>query len=171
MLTLVALESVSTCSRIGNVTQNSTHSTKTPPPKDAPSPFYSLCIEHHTHQPHTPTTPSTEKQRIHPLNPAPLLTTPDSTTPTTRVRILPLGISNLTAIPLGTSNRANTQHVHRVYFLQRAVLALDDEKEDDEDEGRTAAGEDEAVPVVYRARDEGCEEGDEEVPVFRGAGG
>lgn len=44
--------------------------------------------------------------------------------------------------------------VHGVNFLEAAVLGLDDEEEDDEHEGGTAAGKDQAVQVVNLVGDE-----------------
>jgi hypothetical protein len=46
------------------------------------------------------------------------------------------------------------EQVHGVNLLQAAVLGLDQEEEDDEDQTNTAAGKNHAVPVVDRIGDE-----------------
>lgn len=81
--------------------------------------------------------------------------------------VLPAGIStirHLATIPLGTRDGVHSEHVHGINFLQRAVLGLDHEEEDNDCQCQAASGEDQAVKVVDCIRDEACEEGDEEVP-------
>jgi hypothetical protein len=63
-------------------------------------------------------------------------------------------IGGFSGIPLSRVNGVDAEHVHGVDLLQGAVLALDHEEVDDEDEGQTAAGEDQAVPVVDLIGDE-----------------
>jgi len=57
-------------------------------------------------------------------------------------------------IPLGGMDGVDAEHVHGVDLLQGAVLGLDHEEVDDEDEGQAAAGEDQAVPIVDLVCDE-----------------
>lgn len=72
--------------------------------------------------------------------------------------------------PGSTLPGLDVQHVHGVDFLEGAALGLVDEEIHDEDADEAATGEDVAVGIVDGAGDEGCEEGDEEVPGPVGGG-
>lgn len=50
--------------------------------------------------------------------------------------------------PLARRDGVDVLHVHGVNLLERSVLGLDDEEEDNQDKGSTATCEDEAVKVV-----------------------
>lgn len=65
--------------------------------------------------------------------------------------------------PLGGGNGVDLLAVHCVNLLEGAVLGLDDEEEDNEDEGSTTSGVDETVEVVNGISDEASEETNEEV--------
>jgi hypothetical protein len=58
------------------------------------------------------------------------------------------------ADPLGGGNGVDLLDVHGVNLLERTVLRLDDEEEDNGDQGSTASGVDEAVVVVNGISDE-----------------
>lgn len=76
--------------------------------------------------------------------------------PSTGIR----AVRQLRTVPLGGGDWVDTQDVHRVDLLQRAVLRLDDEEEDDREQSQTAPGKDQTVQVVDGSRDEAGEEGD-----------
>jgi len=82
-----------------------------------------------------------------------------------------LVVGDLGAVPLGGGDGVDAEHVHGVDLLERTVLGLDDEEEDEAGEEQAGATEDETVPVVDVVDDEGGEEGDEEVPQPVGRGG
>jgi hypothetical protein len=65
--------------------------------------------------------------------------------------------------PLGGGNGVDLLDVHCVNLLESAVLGLDDEEEDNEDEGATTSGVDKTVEVVDGISDEASEETNEEV--------
>lgn len=77
----------------------------------------------------------------------------------------------LGAVPLVGSDGVDAEDVHGVDLLERAVLGLDDEEEDEAGEEQAGAAEDETVPVADVVGDEGGEEGDEEVPQPVGGSG
>lgn len=60
--------------------------------------------------------------------------------------------------PLGGGNGVDLLAVHCVNLLEGAVLGLDDEEEDNEDEGSTTSGVDETVEVVNGISDEASAE-------------
>lgn len=57
------------------------------------------------------------------------------------------GAGRLGTIPLGGVDGVDAEDVHGVDLLEGAVLGLDEEEVDDNSEGGTASGKDEAVPV------------------------
>jgi hypothetical protein len=75
------------------------------------------------------------------------------------------------ADPLGGGNGVDLLDVHGVNLLERTVLRLDDEEEDNGDQGSTASGVDEAVVVVNGISDETSEETNEEVEEPVGSSG
>lgn len=70
---------------------------------------------------------------------------------------------HLAAVPLGAGDGVDAEDVHGVDLLERAVLGLNDEEEDEASEEEAGAAEDETVPEVDLVDDEGGEEGDEKV--------
>ncbi|OAQ98804.1 hypothetical protein LLEC1_06905 [Akanthomyces lecanii] len=58
------------------------------------------------------------------------------------------------AIPLGGSNGVDMLDVHEIYLLQSAVLGLNDEEEDNDNQGTAASGKDQAIQVVNLVGDE-----------------
>lgn len=66
--------------------------------------------------------------------------------------------------PLGRLPRRDALDVHGVQLLEGAALALDDEEIDQQAADDVAPGEDVAVAEIDGARDEGGEEGEQEVP-------
>ncbi len=65
--------------------------------------------------------------------------------------------------PLCAFSWADTENVHCVNLLEWAVLGLDDEEVNDEEECQAASTEDHTVPVVNLVGNEGGKEGDKEV--------
>lgn len=65
--------------------------------------------------------------------------------------------------PLGAGNRVDVKHVHGVDLFERATLALNHEKEDDEEERKATTSKHETVEVVDVVGNHRTEERDQEV--------
>ena len=66
-------------------------------------------------------------------------------------------------LPLRALARADARGIHAINFLQTAILGLHHEEVDDKEECKAAAAEDKTIEIMDRVRDEGREEGDQEV--------
>ena len=95
------------------------------------------------------------------------------TTKGARLDVGPLLLGQLIWRPLSGGDRVDVRDIHSVDLLKRTILRLDDEEVGDKEESSSAAAENKTVKVVNLVRDEGGEEGDEEVeqPVGGGSQG